>query len=444
MASKIDPTVQHPDYPALLAKYQTTQDAFNGDVAEYVEKIPGMSVDAFQQYCGRAAYFNLVERTTQAIIGSMMRKPFKLAGMDQFPVTDFESADAFLQDAIRNEMIGARTCILVDVDPASGKSKLISYDACDVINWLEGKFYIIQQCSLVQDPDNPYQLVEQNSWLELYLDENGLYASRVWTLADKNNNTYVSEDQPQLLVNGKPINYIPFFVANPYDNTWCGVFNPPLFTQASLNLQHYKLSLDIAHYCRHMALPTFTIMGDMATYSDDNGTQFQAQVRLGSTEDALHLAQGSQAKYIEVNGMSYASLKSERDHIEENMYVTGSRLLMTKRGVESVEALSLRSNAEGAVLETVTNALESALNQALVLCGEIDRSTTVPVITLNKDFSSSMMEAAMVNSLLQLYVAGAITLEEFQQRLFEGEVIGEPGANNDQTGDNDITGNIEL
>jgi hypothetical protein len=263
-------------------------------------------------------------------------------------------------------------------------------------------------------------MVEEQSWRQLYIDDQGFYAVRIWKREGKNRFSY--EDIEPLSVSGTRLQYIPMWTSNTYDNTWA-VYNPPLLTQAKINIEHFRKATDIAHYEFFMALPTLTIIGDLYTYTDVDGNQTNAQVLLGSTKQALHLTQGSEAQFTEVSGSSHATLRDSLNSIEERLYVAGSRLLTSRKGVESAEALQIRSGSESAVLDTLVHALQGALNPALELCGIIDNSSSNVSIELNKDFTAITLAPADVKALLEIYATGTITLDQFLDQLYEGEVV---------------------
>lgn len=417
MKKNIDPTVKHPEYAKLRHKYEVSEHAFSGEVTEYVAPLVNQSKSEYNAYVSRAAYFNMVEKTVTALTGALTRKPYELQGFTNFPQTDDGDGITFIQEVYRDILLGARVAILVDVGD-DGRSKLINFDADDIINW-SPTFVMIEETSLVPDADNPYELVEQKSWRELYLDDMGFYAVRVWRQAQKGK--YVFEDLEPMLVNGSRISYIPLWVSTPYDNSW-DVYNPPLFTQATLNIQHFRQATDLAHYAHFMALPTFTIVGDLYTYTDSNGNQTQSQIKMGSTQEALHLTSGSSAQYTEVSGASFSMLQNEMKNTEERIYIAGSRLLSSKKGIESAEALQLRAGSETAVLDTLVHSVSAALNGALQLCGEIDNVVN-PAIVLNKDFSAATLDPAVTKSLLELYTAGTITLDQLLGELYANEVV---------------------
>lgn len=423
MAKKIDPTVKHPDYKKLEHKYDICEDAFEGEVREYVPPLVNQSKKQYEAYVSRAAYFNMVEKTVTAVCGALTRKPYVLNGYTEFPSTEDGNGTTFIQENYRDILLGARTALLVDVGE-DGRSRIINYDADDIINWYgngtkPGDYVVIEEETIVLNPDNPFEQMEECKWRELYIDDQGFYAVRLWSKSAKG--TYSAEELEPMLVNGGRISYIPLWVATPFDNSW-EVYNPPLFTQSSLNIQHFKQATDLAHYAHFMALPTFTIIGDLYTYTDNNGNQSQSQILMGSTEQALHLTAGSQAQYTEVSGASFTMLQNEMKNTEERVYIAGSRLLTAKKGVESAEALQLRSGSESAVLDTIMHSFEAALNGALELCGQIDNVPNAS-IELNRDFTAQTLDPQVTKSLLELYTAGTITLDQLLSELYSNEVV---------------------
>lgn len=418
--NELDPSTAHPDFCEITKKYDVTEDAFEGDVCEYVEVLDGQTVDERKSYINRAAYFGVVQPTVSALLGTLYRKPYSMQGT--FPQTDFKSVDAFLQTCSKNILLGSRNVLFVTVE--NGASKIVVYDADDIINWSDD-FVVIKEEMLVRDAKNPFKLVEQCSYRELYIGDDGMYHSRRWMKTGKQGK-WVFEDLEDLVTaTGQLIDYLPVFPMNQYDTTW-DVYTPPLFTQAGQNIQHFKMMCDLSHYAHFMALPTPYIAGDLARYTDtETGESVTAKVHLGSTKEVLHLEKDAQCGYMEVSGASFSMLQNELKNIEERMFMAGSRLLTNKAGVESASALQLRASNETAVLETMTNALEGALNQALALCSELDREPKS--IVLNKDFNSAVVDPATIKSLLELFTAGVISLDQFQSRLYSGEIVVKSG-----------------
>lgn len=398
MAKKIDPSTRHPMYEHHEEKVEMCYDAFHGCVREeeYVPRLSDQSNDDWEAYVSRPAYHNATERACQALIGALTRKDFVLTGVPDVNVCGSENLKGFYQDLIMDVAIGGRVFVIVDVYTADdgvplekiGQPYLHYFTSQQIINWSDD-FVMVELTSLEEDPDNPFNQVEVTKWKEFYTidvlgednesdTETPMYRTRIWYKTDKDK--FVHEEPQMLLVGGNPLAFIPGWWANPYDNS-TACYNPTLFNIAELNVSHFRLSCDKYQGLHHLALPTFTIVGDLAT--DENGN-VQGPVKIGSTREALHLTQGSSASYTEFSGAGLTSVDTELKSIEDKMDAIGAKLVSQKAGVEAAQAVQLRANSEGAVLVTLTNALENALNGALAVYGDI--IGTQVSITLNRDF----------------------------------------------------------
>ncbi len=418
--NKIDPSVTHPEFDQFAEKVQQTEDAFNGTVERYVEKLQDMTDDEWKAYINRGSYYNLVAPTATALVGAMTRKPYTLNGGSNFPQSDFQTPDVYLQNNLRNILLGGRTFILVTVENSA--SKLVSFDADDVINWSD-TFKMIKQVSLVPDATNPYKQVFKTTYLELYIGDDGYYHSRTWEQIGGKRGKWVSTDNQDLtLKNGKLLDYIPLYIATPFDTSW-NLINPPLYPQAAINIRHFRVSCDLGHYSHFMALPTAYVSGLRSSALDPNGDSAAPQkIKLGSTSEVVSLSENGKLGFAEVTGTAGTFLQSEMKAMEDRMIQAGSRLMTTqKNGVESAQALQLRLGNDHAILETIVNAFESALNDALAVCNAIDGTNLQ--ITLNNDFAAEALDAQTIAAMLQAVIAGAITPAQFVQALAEAELI---------------------
>jgi hypothetical protein len=418
--NKLDPSVTHPDFDEFASKVAQTEDAFNGTVEKYVVKLQDQTDDEYQDYINRGSYYNMVGPTTTALIGAMTRKPYTLNGGSNFPQTDFQTPDVYLQHNFRNVLLGGRTFILVTV--VDGASKLVAFDADDVINWSD-TFKMIRLVSLVPDPVNPYKQTYKTTYLELYLGDDTFYHSRVWEQVGGKRGKWVATDNPDLtLKNGQLLDYIPLYIATPFDTSW-NLINPPLFPQASINIRHFRMSCDLGHYFHFMALPTVWVSGLRSNAMDPNGdTAATTRIKIGSTTEVVSLSEQGRIGFAEVTGQACSSFQSEMKNMEDRMIQVGSRLMTNqKNGVESAQALQLRLGNDHAMLETIVNATESALNDALAVCNQIDGTNLT--ITLNNDFAAEALDALTISAMLQAVIAGAITPAQFVQALAEAELI---------------------
>lgn len=407
---------RHPEFEKLYSKIERTEAAFDGEVAEYVPKLTGQTTAQWEAYVGRAAFYGVTERTALALVGALVRKPFtleRIAGDE--PLTDDAMFGETLQHAYLSLLLQGRIGLHVDYDEVAGSPKLVVYESEHIINWTD-RFVVIEECVQEQDPDDEFVTKDVPQWRELRINNDGQYEVRLWRQTGRDQYDIVDVRVP--LVRGIPLTDIPFWFVTPYD-TSKSLYNPPLSNLAELNIQHFKVSVDLGHAAHFHALPQPWIAGDI--YSADPN-QVRREVAVG-TETFLQLREGSTIGYLEPTGNGLPFLKDLRTDLETQMFNAGSRLLQAKNGVESAEALRIRSGSEGAVLETIASTLEHALTKALTVYNGWAGSTVEPVVTLNRDFTAQHLDPAELKALLEAHVAGVISLDTLLTRLFEGEIV---------------------
>lgn len=390
-AVRPDPSVKHPEFAEHFKGVDTCYDAFYADVREeeYIPRLQDQTDAEYEAYVSRPPFLNATERTVQALIGVMMRNPIEAEGdLESVMVDGSENFEAFVQDNYMDMLLGSRIMLMVDVGD-DGLPYLCYYPTENIINW-GPTFVVLEVCDHVRDPKNPFNQIERTRWKELFLAdpelhaglEEGKFYARYW---EKRGKVFVPGEPVQMLVRGTAIDFLPTYWVTPYDNTE-ELYNPPLQAIAELNVAHIRLGADLYHGLHFLALPTFTVVGNLAT--DANGNA-DTNIRMGSTKKALHLSEGGSASFVEFSGTGLAAIKETQTTLEEQMQTLGARLVSPKAGVETAEAMQIRAAAETSVLETMVNALESGLNAALTLYAEIAGSTPV-AIKLNKNFTENI------------------------------------------------------
>lgn len=404
----------HPEYDRHIGAVCKTHDAFEGDVQEYVPKKESQTSAQYEVFRSRASYYNVVERTTMALVGALTRKPATISGVwGDDPV--FEGADTseeFIQGAYCELMTGGRVGLLCDYDEVKQAPYICMYPSETIINWSD-KFIILQESFYGADAKDPYKTSLQYKYRELYLDADGLYAVRVWGETAKD--VWEVVEGPYLPeARGTRLDHIPFYCVTPYDVKMCMV-RPPLNTLANINIEHFTLQCQLAHIAWVLSSPTPVIVGQLA--DDTTG------IGLGG-DKFIHLMNGGDAKYMEFSGAGSTFVLDQSKQKEEQMFSLGSRLLQYKAGVESSDALQIRLGAEGASLTTMANSLERGLEKVLkdynswwsAAQGELD-------VDLNKDFTPAQMSPDSIRILLEMYSKEVITLETLMKRLYEGEMV---------------------
>lgn len=415
-------STRHPSYEENYPRIELTEDAVEGCVRkeEYVPRLNEQSERAWHAYVNRAVFYNVTEKTLLALIGALCRKPHLVEGLvNDEPYVDEATFGEFLQRCYRTLLTQSRIGLHVDYDEAAGTPKLIAYPAENIINWCSD-FIVIEEHVVERDPDDVFKHVSVPQWRELRINPEGRYEVRIWR---KKGRRYEVIDEMVPTVRGAPLTEIPFWFVTPYD-TSTEVYAPPLSNLAELNINHFRLSVDHAHGLHFTALPQPYIAGDIAGGSGDVNSATTKAMKLAiGTDRVWHLEQGATAEYLEFSGSGLGAIREQLVRVEEQMAMQGSRMLSVKKGVESVEALRLRSGSESATLSTIVGSLQHAMTAALTVYNQWAGSSIEPTITLNTDFTAAVIDPADMKALLDLWSAGAITLETFLTRLYDGEIV---------------------
>lgn len=407
----------HPEYNKMIPLIEKTRDAFDGEVYNYVPRLSGQSDKDYKVYKQRSSYYNVIERTTLALIGALTRKPYTLENvwMDDPVCTGNEDFSEFIQDCYKDLLLSGRVGILCDYNEEKQSPYLTSYDSCCIHNWSE-QYIVLKEHYYQTDPKDQYSVIKACQFRELCFDELGYYQVRIWQQKSgaKVNDPWVVIDTLVPTIRGQRLTSIPFVCINPYE-VCCEPVKPVLSTLADINIEHFTISTDIAHGAHFLAIPTPWISGNL----NNN----QQTIRLG-TDEFIQLEQGGQVGFLEFTGQGLGFLRDVLNQKEEYMYNLGSRMLQFKKGVESSDALQIRLGAEGAILATLANTLEEGLEQILDIYNSWAVVTDLEVeLSLNKDFSPTNLTPQEMSSLLMLFQKDVISLDTLLKRLYEGEVI---------------------
>lgn len=428
----------HPEYKEHVAKVERTKDAYEGEVKSFIPRLEGMSNKEYEIYRSRSSYYNVVERTLVALLGALVRKPLSLTGVykDEPVCQDATSIEEFVQQCYSELMQGGRIGLMCDYNDVLGTPYLVKYTTESITNWGEG-FIVLREYYYAPHPKDKYETIKRCRYRELFLDETGQYVVNIWEQEPNVNGTYTVNSRTRWVLDqtieptyrGKRLDFIPFVIVTPYDST-DDVCNPPLSTIADINIEHFRLSTDIAHGAHYVALPTAVVAGDLQSDT--------SKLAIGG-KDIWHLTQGSTASYLEFTGAGLGFLLSLQQDKEQQMYNLGSRMLQFKSGVESSDALQIRLGAEGASLTALANGLEAGLTDVLNMYNMWNGTTQVVEVALNKDFTPANMQPDEIRTLIEAYNQNVITLDTLMKRLYEGEVVDDAAAEITALSTTDIT-----
>jgi hypothetical protein len=184
---------------------------------------------------------------------------------------------------------------------------------------------------------------------------------------------------------------------------------PLLDDLADINVAHWQSQSDqrnVLHAARVPILFANRVQAD--------------SIVIGSNTAVIADAEGAELKWVEHTGKAIDAGRQDLKDLEFQMETFGLQLLAARAQSATGEALDAKK--ETSVLAMTADALQDALEQALLWMCEIGGIDYDPDVRVNKEFGVSMMTAQDVGALLQSYRDGVLSREtvitEFTRRGF--------------------------
>ena len=212
---------------------------------------------------------------------------------------------------------------------------------------------------------------------------------------------------------GKPMNFIPFTVINPFGLGFEDS-KPPMLDIVSVNISHYRSSADLEHGRHFTALPTPVV----------SGVDGSTTLKIGALSAWILPDPNARAYYLEFTGVGLGSLEKAITEKQSQLASLSARLLdNSKRGSEAAETVRLRYASETASLSTVVLAVEAGLTEIFTnICVLLDIKPEISIV-LNKEFLDGRLSGAEVQKFVQSYLDGGMSKETLVYILRRGDVI---------------------
>ena len=382
----------------------------------YLPMPAGQDSKDYAAYKERAVFFNATKRTLSGLQGMMFHKlPTVVVGGDDFNqeivTNDGRTFLEFAQEISKEVIAVGRYGVLVDkpAAPSTGPAYFATYRAEEILNWRVEYINdqkVLTQVVLEESYGTPgaYGIgeIQNTRYRVCELDRTGQYQQRLLeakVAAPGSTAPQVGLQEVALiipLVNGQPLNFIPFVMFGPESLT-PDVQKAPLLDIASLNLSHYRSYADLEHGRHYTAMPQYYIKGGGA---DDSEEWY-----VGSNSIWI-LAQDDDAGVIEFNGQGLIFLENACSQKEFQIAALGGRLVGPQRRTapEAEHATVLREKGEQAILMSMTLVLDIGVNRLLQWRAEWN-NTTPEKVEFNKDFSEGEATSRELRVMQQLYEA---------------------------------------
>lgn len=427
---------KHPQLKKYEEIYEFLEDFYDGEQAvkakasKYVPALSGQSQKKFDAYVGRGVFYSAFSKTIDALTGSTFNvaPAIKLPEKLEYLRNDAtgkgtsltELAIALCVEALKT----GRAAMLLDRPVDGGLPYFVMYDADDITNWRDGRFIVLEDNQLIEDPDDPYETTELEGFRELRLID-GQYIVRIWRQntdpKTKLQEPYIVEEEYTPENYGKSIDYLPFVFVGP-NGLDSDIGRPPLLDLVNVQKINFQVSCDYANAIHVICVPTPYITG---LAPEEN-----YELKLGADSSLVLPDAASRVGFLEFQGQGLEPVRQYTDKLEQTMAALGARLTEQKNNktlIETATGSRIREALSVSTLGSILATVEMGLNKCLKWAAEWEGANPDEAeIVLNKELVSAEMSPNMVQALIQAVQAGLMSYETFYAKLSDAG-LAEPG-----------------
>jgi hypothetical protein len=197
----------------------------------------------------------------------------------------------------------------------------------------------------------------------------------------------------------------------------------PLMGVAWANLGHWRQATNLRFYREVAAFPQPVVVGELAPTVNSVGASIPGKLRMGPMV-AVHLqGEGASLTYAAPPTEAFEPLeRGVKEKLDQMGRLGMSFLVSDTRAAETAEAKRLDSTAENATLATAAQGIQDAWNQALIFHAWYlgIEEAGAPVLTINRDFESVVMDAATMSAYTDAVVRAGLPAHLFLEALQVG------------------------
>lgn len=392
-------------YPVRVSSEDQTTDEFKDMYALFLE----------------GAHF--VEYTAEAVedlVAAAFRKPLEVTDTQGNPLDSLSELDYLDLTDIGKEIISGvgaygRQFMLVDYptvettpsmeEDTNNKAYVSLYNPLDVLNWIETKRsgkseltrVVLREIDEVHEAED-----EENATLYMYrelLIEEGQLVIKIYR-----------EDADVVVLhpkaNGKPLTSIPGTFIGTTSNT-VRVDKSPVMGIANSNIKHYQTWAELMWVQTYVGHPQLALTG-LAAGWNKAADRNNLTLKMDASEILALEGEQANAHLLELNTNNLIHFRT-LEVLEQSMSEQGARIksISKKAGVESAEALKIRSSASMSKLASIVNNTQEAMTQALEwLGGYMGTNTAGWTVKINKEFFSPEPDGPLLTAISNAEVNG--------------------------------------
>lgn len=450
----------HTEYRKYKEAWERCRDAVDGADAikskstKYLPKLPAMdSVSGgdtlYNLYLDNALWYPGAGRTYDAYLGTMFRKPSTkeippgMAGVDEVFTAQGQTIDGFALGLAGDVIKGYRPGILVDypdiksdglsvadLEAIGGRPYASLYPAINILNWgstlragqLVTTHITLEERMVTEMATSKHDvkdIVNEDGYaiFRRVLSLDAVYTQSLYikTEASGKDEEYKLVSTKTPLMNGAPMNFIPFLPVTQAGLTW--VLSYPIINDiAVLNIADYRNEALYRDALLFNGRPTPCVSGLIKDSPNQNS------ITLGSSSILQFETDGKWGTLG--GGADAAGLKDSGNDLKQKMALVGARVLAEDpRGVEAAETASIHRQGEDGILSSIARGVSAGMTRALQIMQDWMPNSQGPVrYSVNTDFLPGNVDPARMTAMWTMLQSGAISFETFYAYLERGEV----------------------
>ena len=416
-----DPSVTHREYTKNSKKWEQLRVCLEGEEAikeagelylpypvrvDDADKTTDTYLDLYTLYLQGAHFVEYTAEAVEDLVSSAFRRPIEME--PELP-KDLEYLD--ITDLAKETVscVGAygRSFLFVDyptlsttpsmAEDGDNKAYLNIYEPLDVLDWTEtrrsGKSELIRVVLREIDEVREAQKMDLSSqymYRVLYV-ENKTFKMDVYREGEAKQ-TYTPKAA------GKAFTEIPGLFVGTTSNT-VKVDKSPVIGISNSNLKHYQTWADLMHVQVYSGNPQLVLAG-LAAGWNKAAKKNEVKVKLDAANILALEGDNSSASLLEIDTGNLIHFRT-LEVLEQSMSEQGAKIksISKKAGVESAEALKIRSSASMSKLAAIVANTEEALNRCLVWAGQYMSTTVTTKVSINKEFFSPQLDGGLLSSI---------------------------------------------
>jgi len=462
-----NPKVLHPDYIEMRDEWQKCRDCYAGEKKvkargqDYLPMLNSQSPSEYEKYKMRAQFYGATNRTVEAYLGMIFRKPVSFKAY--YNNEESLELDAFIQKYLNSMTVDAkginelahqiteeiivtnRLGILVDMPRIEDEMSVFEYEqrkihpvlslypAESILNWFTVKengedlpiLYVLYE---------PYQAFKDGTletqitagyrilYLENWQDpQNRRYKNiriKAESLFAGNSGPLVAESITYPMNDGEYFRHIPFYVLSDQGMDYTRIRIPMISDLANVNLGHYRNSADLENELHFVSLKTIAYPGwDPQEYG---------QPRVGGA-----IATPKDSTPVLLEPSSDSSIREEMILKEARLAVLGAeRISQKQRYLPSASVAEITASAEASVIQNFLASLNVAMNHVIQdaiswarpFWPEYSQEDLEVIININTDLAENSLTGADLVNFITAYQQGGISLDTLYYNLERREI----------------------